>query len=113
MSVKQSDTIDGIGIDEETNTLVFLILDPYTWVIEEFDHLKAFQDKVNAYYAFIKSGGYKKQYGDREFSRFRIEAVMKYRWTKNAEDFFSAGKRELRERGIDFTYTLSQGDGNI
>ena len=113
MSVKQSDTIDGMGIDEKTNTLVFLIMDPYPWVIEEIDHLTAFQKKVNNYYGYIKSKGYAKQYGDREFSGFRIEAVMKFRWTKNAEDFFSAGKRQLKEQGIEFIYTLAQGDVSI
>ena len=110
MSVKQTDTIDGMGIDEKTNTLVFLILDPYPWVIEEADHLTTFQQKVNNYYGYIKNKKYKKQYGDREFDGFRIDAVMKFRWTKNAEDFFAAGKRQLRQQGIEFTYSLAGGD---
>lgn len=110
MSVKHTDKIDGMGIDEAADTLVFLISDPYPWLIEELDHLRTFQKKINNYYGYIQSKGYKAQYGDREFSSFRIEAVMKYQWTKNAEDFFYAGKRQLKEKGIEFTYTLAKED---
>ena len=112
MSVKHADTIDGMGIEDATNTLVFLITDPYTWLIEESDHLDAFRKKINNYYGYIESKEYQKQYGDREFKGFRIEAVMKYMWTKNANDFFLAGKRALKEKGVEFRFTLAQGDAS-
>ena len=45
MSVKETDTIDAMGIDESTNTLSLLITDPYPWLIQEYDHLKTMQEK--------------------------------------------------------------------
>ncbi len=106
MSVKDTGVIDSIGIEESTNTLVMLIADPYPWSVQETDHLKTFQEKINNYVNYILSGGYRSRYGSREFDGFRIEAVMKYKWSSRGESFFSAGKRQLRERKIDFTYTV-------
>lgn len=108
MSVKDADKIDAIGIEEDTNTLVFLIADQYQWVIQEYEHLKAFQTKINNYVHFIESGQYKEKYPDRSFDGFRIEAVFSYKWSDAGESFFATGKKQLAERGIDFTYTLRE-----
>ena len=47
MSVKETNKIDGMGIEENTNSLVFLIADPYAWELDEYDHLKTMQTKIN------------------------------------------------------------------
>ena len=108
MSVKETDKIDAIGIEESTNTLVLLITDPYQWVIQEFEHLKAFQTKINNYVHFIESEQYRAKYPERSFDGFRIEAIFKYRWSDAGESFFAAGKKQLAERGIGFAYTLRE-----
>ncbi len=110
MSVKETNQIDGMGVDEENNTLVFLIVDPYTWIIEEYDHLKTLQTKINNYVGYIQSGGYKSAYGDRTFDRFCIEIAFQYQFTENAERFLNAGRRQLKEHGIDIRYHV-QSDG--
>lgn len=108
MSVKETDKIDAIGVEESTNTLVLLVSDPFQWKIQEYEHLKAFQTKINNYVHFIESGQYRTKYPDRSFDSFRIEAVFKYRWSDAGESFFSAGKKQLAERGIDFSYKLKE-----
>lgn len=106
MSVKDIDVIDGMGIDTATNTLVLMIIDPYPWGVQEDDHLKTFQTKINHYVAFIESGQYRKAYGSRLFDGFRIELTMKYPCRPAINDFFEAGQQQLRERNIDFVYSV-------
>lgn len=106
MSVKDIDKIDGIGIDKNTDTLVFLITDPYQWQVQEYEHLKAFQQKINNYVAYIENRGYRAEYGRRTFSGFRIEAEFKYPPSEAGESFFIAGKKQLAERNIDFVWNV-------
>ncbi len=110
MSVKDTDKIDGMGIDEKTNTLVFLITDPFTWVIQEYEHLKGLQTKINNYVGYIESKGYRSVYQNREFDRFRIEIVFKYQYTENCERFLNAGRRQLKEHHIDIQYTVANSE---
>ena len=107
MSVQNADVIDGIGVDDSTNTLVLLIIDPFTWEVQELEHLRAIQAKINNYVAYIESKGYGSRYRDRHFDGFRIELVFKYHWTPNAETVLSAGKYQLKQRGIAFVYSVA------
>lgn len=106
MSVKETDSIDAMGIDEGTNTLSLLIIDPYPWLIQEYDHLKTMQTKINNYVSYIESKGYLSAYGGRDFAGFRIDVALKYTPTEAGITFFEAGKQQLKDRGITFSYTV-------
>lgn len=106
MSVKETDRIDAMGVEESTNTLAFLIIDPYPWLIQEYDHLKTMQTKINHYVGYIESKGYAKEYGDREFAAFRIDVALQYTPTEAGTRFFEAGRQQLKDRGIHFKYTV-------
>lgn len=106
MSVTETNKIDGIGIDKEDNTLVFLITDHLTWLIEEYKHLKLLQAKLNAYVAYIESKQYKSVYHGREFDKFRIEIAFKYQCTENCMRFLAAGRNQLKSRNIDVKYEV-------
>ena len=106
MSVRDANKIDGMGIEEITNTLVFLIADPYGWNVQEYDHLKAMQTKINNYVGYIENKGYQSMYPGKSFDHFRIEVSLKYPPTKAGTSFFEAGKKQLEERNIDFIYTV-------
>ena len=54
MAVNDAYIIDAMAIDKNTNTLVLLIIDPYTWAVQELDHLKAVQKKINTYVSYIQ-----------------------------------------------------------
>ena len=60
MSVRQANVIDGMGIDKDTNKLVFLITDPYAWVVQEYEHLTAIQAKINNYVRYIETKSYRR-----------------------------------------------------
>ena len=113
MSVKDPNSIDAMGIDENTNTLSLLIIDPYPWLIQEADHLKTMQEKINNYVRYIESKGYADQYGERTFAHFHIEVALKYTPTEDGLRFFEAGKRQLKQRGIRFVYTVVPRKGRM
>ena len=106
MSVKDPNKFDGMGIDENTNTLVFLISDPYNWVIQEYEHLKGLQSKINNYVGYIQNKGYRAVYRNREFDHFRIEIAFQYQYTENCERFLNAGRRQLKELNIQLKYQV-------
>lgn len=110
MSVKEPDMVDGMGIDEKNNILVLMIADPYGFQIQEYEHLKAIQTKINNYVGYIESKGYRSAYGNREFDGFRIELVFKHQYTENGKMFLNAGKKQLKERNIDFEYRVRKAD---
>ena len=64
MAVNEPYIIDAMAIDKSTNTLVMLIADPYTWSVQELDHLRAVQKKINTYVSYIEKKGYRSQYGN-------------------------------------------------
>lgn len=106
MSVKDAEVIDAIGIEDSTNTLVLLIIDPFTWSVQEYDHMKAIQAKINNYVRFIEAEGYKSRYPDSKPEGFRIELEFKFRYTENCRRFLEAGKKQLLERGIGLNYKV-------
>lgn len=106
MSVLETNSIDGIGIDEKNNTLVFLITDHLTWLVEEYKHLKLLQSKLNAYVQYIESRQYKELYENKEFDKFRIEIEFKYQFTENCDKFLSAGRQQLKDYNIDIKYRV-------
>ncbi|MGN1457625.1 MAG: DUF6572 domain-containing protein [Acutalibacteraceae bacterium] len=110
MSVMEKDKIDGVGIDEKTNTLVFLVVDHLPWIIEEYSHLKTLQAKLNTYIAYIETKQYKSVYRNKEFDRFRIEIAFKYQFTENCEKFLGAARAELKSHNIDIKYSVVQND---
>ena len=126
MSVRQANVIDGMGIDKNTNKLVFLITDPYAWAVQEYEHLTAIQAKINNYVRYIETESYSEMYKDRKFDGYRIEIsemykdrkfdgyrieiVFKYKYTENGEAFLNAGKKQLKERNIDFIYSVAKAE---
>ncbi len=108
MSVKDSDVIDGIGIEKETNTLVLLAVDPFDWKVQEHEHLRSIQKKMNTYVSYIEKKMYSERYPDRGFDGFRIELVFKYRYTNDGERFLASGKKQLRNRGITLVYSVRE-----
>ncbi len=106
MSVKETNLIDGMGIEESTATLVLLAADPYPWELQLTDHLRTAQEKINQYVEFLQTGAFREKYPDKRLKGFRIEYVMKYPCPEKAVSFFEAGKAQLREIHIDFDYSV-------
>ena len=94
-SIKNTDIIDGMGIEQAANTLVLLIADPYPWMIQEQEHINALEKKIRNYVAYIQSGEYRSEFGDRNFDAFRIEIQSRYFMTKLCADMVVALRATL------------------
>ena len=67
MAIDNTDTIDGMAYDEESQAVVLLLTDHLSWkhtketnILKESDHLVLLQDKINAYISFLENGQYVK-----------------------------------------------------
>jgi len=54
VTVKQTATVDWLGLEKATGSIVLTIVDDLDWA-DETDHLLALQEKLNTYLAFIES----------------------------------------------------------
>lgn len=106
MSVLDIDKIDGLGIDSNDNTLVFLISDHLPWESAEYEHLQLLQQKINSYIRFIQSGEYKKHYPEKNFEKFRIEVGFKHFYTDNVITFFALANSRIKSLNIDLKYKV-------
>lgn len=55
MTVGQAGTVDWLGLERETGSILLTIVDDLGWA-NEADHLLALQAKLNTYLAFVESG---------------------------------------------------------
>ena len=69
MSILENSSIDGMGIDEDGQTLVFMISDHLDWE-NEGEHLLLLQDKLNAYLGYIEAKEFQEVYPQYEFLFF-------------------------------------------
>ena len=96
MSVTQKDTIDAIGISPEGNELVMLITDHLDWE-DEYTHLMALQDKLNAYFTFISSGQYKASHPKARISAFNIRIAFMFKPSENCLKLLDVARKHAQK----------------
>ena len=87
MSILENSSIDGMGIDEDGQTLVFMISDHLDWE-NEGEHLLLLQDKLNAYLGYIEAKEFQEVYPQHEFLFFFVEIYFEYFPTNNYMKFY-------------------------
>ncbi len=102
MSISEPDVIDAVAVNGRE--LVMLVSDHFTWSVEQVQHLKYLQKKLNTYIRYIDRKGWKENFGDIEFDRYRIEIVFKYQWHESFEKMIELAKDKLDEKHIKITY---------
>lgn len=108
MSVKEPMKIDGMGIDGDT--LVLMITDSLSWLIHGEEHLKMYQDKLNAYIRYIDEQSWLGVYRKRSFDSFRIIIYSKYPAPDYFTVFLDSAKDKLSRKHISITVeTLKEG----
>lgn len=106
MSISQTDVIDAMAADGEV--LVLLVCDHFSWLIEQVQHLKYLQKKLNTYIRFIENKGWKEKFGDLEFERYKIDVVFKYQWDKSFERMIESVKDKLDAKNIKIVYRVEE-----
>jgi len=77
MSLENIETVDAVGTEKGTNTVVLSIMDSWNWEDQE-RHLIALQDKLNAYFGFVESGQIYEAYPQATGKSLRIDIVSRY-----------------------------------
>lgn len=76
MSVEDADTIDFVGIERGTGTVVLTISDHLDWSNDDV-HVAILQTKINTYLSFIESGEIYDSYPDSRGRAVRIDLVLR------------------------------------
>ena len=105
MSVEQPDTIDIVGIDKDTGTVVLTISDHLDWS-DSPSHQSTLQKKLNTYLAFVESGEIDKQYPSSKGRSVVFEVVFKYRPDRDALTFLSKVREIVEKAGFELRHRL-------
>lgn len=77
MSLDNQQVVDAVGIEAENGVVVLSIIDGWDWIDEE-RHLRALQDKLNAYFEFVESGQIYEAYPEASGVSLRIDIISKF-----------------------------------
>lgn len=83
MSLDNLKVVDAVGTEAEGGTIVLSIIDGWDWVDEQ-RHLRALQEKLNAYFSFVESGQIYEAYPEADGRPLRIDVVSKFSMPKAA-----------------------------
>ena len=99
MSVLDKDTVDGIALDQGGKCLRLLISDHLDWN-NEYTHLVALQEKINAYIVFCEGRQYCPVYPDAQIAYAVFEIHFMHEPTTKAWNFLEQVQRQINEMGI-------------
>jgi hypothetical protein len=77
MSLEKTDTVDAVGFETGTNSVVLTIADSWDWS-DERAHLLALQAKLNCYLDFIEDGQLDECYPDATGRKQVIDLISRY-----------------------------------
>lgn len=77
MSLDNAEVVDAVGTETEDGTVVLSIIDGWDWA-DERGHLRALQDKLNAYFGFVETGQIYEAYPEASGQPLRIDIVSKF-----------------------------------
>lgn len=103
MSVDQSDSVDAIGVDNDTGQLVLTISDHLTWS-DEGEHLLLLQEKLNTYLRFVEGGELVKVYPNAAGRSVVIDIVMKYEVDESGIAFLTRAAEIVRGAGMELRF---------
>jgi len=94
MSILDKETLDGIAVNEGEEELRLLLTDHLDWS-NEYSHLLALQDKINAYIEFCEGQQYQEIYGDVTVERIVFEIHFRYEPTAKALHFLNIVQQQV------------------
>lgn len=106
MSIEQTKSVDYIGIDKKTGSVVLTITDHLQWVENESDHLLMLQDKINSYLGFIESEEIWETCPEVRNQKVVISIVGKFPLSLEAKEFVKRAKLIVGEAGVGLSFEL-------
>lgn len=105
MSIEQSNTVDFIGEDNATGSVVLTISDHLDWEQED-QHLSLLQAKLNTYLAFVEGGEIAEKYPTAQGKEIRIEIVAQYALSDKALNFLRKAQPVVERAGFSLSWRL-------
>lgn len=99
MSILERATVDGMALDKNGEGIRLLITDHLDWS-DEYNHLLALQEKINAYIAFCEEHQYRQVYKDILVEYAILEIHFMYEPTTKAMNFLEQVQQQVNEMGI-------------
>jgi hypothetical protein len=107
MSVLETDIIDYIYLDDDSDTCVLVVCDPLTWrPPEDQRHLDALRDKLNAQIEFVETGQIRAVWPDYDGGQVRVEVVARCRLTQSAGEFYGLARDVMERANMDLRFQL-------
>ncbi len=107
MSVLETDLVDYIYLDDESETPVLVVSDPLTWRPPEDErHLDVLRDKLNAQIAFIETGQIKTVWPRFDGRQVRVEVIARCPLTPTATEFYTVARKVMTKANMDLRFQL-------
>jgi L-ascorbate metabolism protein UlaG (beta-lactamase superfamily) len=111
MSIEQPDVVDAVGIEKKTGDVVLTISDHLDW-IDEQEHLRALQEKVDTYLRFVKSGELFEKYPETAGRKVVLDIVGRVPLSDAGKRFVTAARESLEASGFELrSRTLEDDEG--
>jgi hypothetical protein len=107
MSLDNSNVVDAVGLEQQSDTVVLSIIDSWEWT-DEKAHLVALQEKLNSYFGFVESGQVYESYPDAQGRALRIDIVGRYPLPAAGASFVDAASKVAGELKMGVTFRLHE-----
>lgn len=104
MSVEQTNIVDFIGINPDSQNVILTLVDPLPWTSGDRDHLFMLQEKVNSYLSFVESGEILNSYPEAKDREVTINIVFKYKPNGAALEFLERAQAAIQAAGMELLF---------
>ena len=108
MALRYTKVVDAVGIHKKTDEAVLTLVDEADWVDEQ-QHLRMLQDKLNAYIRFIESGELYEKYPHAKGHPLAIEVVGRHPLPAAAAEFYRRAECALVKSSVRLAYIVFLG----
>ena len=107
MSVRDTDIVDYVYLEDETQTPVLVVSDPLSWKPPEDEtHLEMLRDKLNAQIAFVETGQIRQVWPGYHGGLVKVEVVARCALTQAAEEFYGLARKTMAQAHMDLQFHL-------
>ena len=107
MSVLETDLIDYIYLDDESDTCVLVVNDPLTWrAPEDQRHIDVLRNKLNAQIEFVETGQIRGVWPAYDGGVVRVEVVARCPLTQSAGEFYGLARDVMEQANMDLRFQL-------
>jgi len=105
MSVEDSDVVDVVSIDKQTDDVILTVSDHLEW-FDSCAHQEILQTKLNRYLAFVESGELIERYPNAKGRSVTIKVVLKFSPDADGREFLSRAGDVVASAGIGFRHEV-------